>query len=304
MLKPQNTHIPLDLGLRVGLEWSLSGLGEIDIQGAGTVAHHAGATLLFHSQIIVLPEHRLGVVVLSNSSTSARVVNKAAVQAITLALETKAGIKQPEQKKPVEVEALLPQELLRQYAGQYASLVGLAEIKSKSDHLHAEVMNRTFQLTPCADGGFSMKYKLLGLFPFSLGELDYFELSRATVAGREILKVSTKSRDLLVAEKISPAPVPESWKKRVGEYRIDNPGDDFLPIENVHLRHEDGLLLMECEVPFFFKGKVRFPLRPISDTEAIFVGLGRGMGETIRVVQINGREALIYSGYVHVKNGD
>jgi len=126
------------------------------------------------------------------------------------------------------------------------------------------------------------------LFPLSLGELDYYEVSRVSIAGHEVLKLSTKGRDLLIAEKISPAPVPESWKKRIGEHRIANMGDDIPLLENVHLRHEDGLLLSECEVPFFFKGKARFILRPISDTEAIIAGLGRGMGETIRVVQVNG----------------
>jgi hypothetical protein len=244
------------------------------------------------------------VVVLSNSSSSSRLVNKAAVQAITLALEAKAGIKQPQARKPVEREAPLQQEELREYTGQYASLAGLVEIKPKSDHLHAEAMNRTFQLAPCADEGFSVKFRLFGLFPISLGELDYYELSRAAIAGHEILKASTKHRDFLVAEKISPVPVPESWKKRVGEYRIDNQGDDFPLLEDVHFRYEDGLLLAECSVPFFFKGMARFPLRPISDTEAIVAGLGHGMGETIRVIQMNGREALLYSGYVHVKNGE
>jgi hypothetical protein len=253
--------------------------------------------------MIVMPEHKLGVVVLSNSSTSTQAVNKAAIQAITLALKVKTGIEQPQKKKPVEIEAPLRQEVRRSYPGTYASIMGIAEIISKSDHLHVEAMNRTFQLTPCADEGFSVKYKILGLFPFSLGELDYYEVSRAAIAGHEILKVSTKGRDLLIAEKISAAPVPEQWKNRVGEYRIDNPGDDFLPLENIHLRYEDGLLLMEFEVPFFFKGKVRFPLRPISDTEAIIAGLGRGMGETIKVVPVNGGEALLYSGYLLVKNG-
>jgi hypothetical protein len=282
----------------------LSGLGDIDIQGAGIVAHHAGATLVFHGQMIVMPEHKLGVVVLSNSSASTQVVNKAAIQAITLALMAKTGIEQPQKKKPVEVEAPLRQDVLREYPGTYASVMGMAEITPKSDHLHVKAMNRTFQLTPCADEGFSVKYKILGLFPFSLGELDYYEVSRAAIAGHEILKVSTKGRDLLVAEKITAAPVPEPWKNRVGEYRIDNPGDDFLPLENIYLRYEDGLLLMEFEVPFFFKGKVRFPLRPISDTEAIIAGLGRGMGETIKVVPVNGRGALRYSGYLLVKNGE
>ena len=304
MFKPQNTHIPLDLGLHIGLEWAMSGLGDIDIQGAGIVAHHAGGTLVFRGQMIVIPGHKLGVVVLSNSSTSTQVVNKAAIQAITLALKAKTGIEQPQKKKPVEVEAPLRQDVLREYPGTYASIMGIAEITSKSGHLHVKAMNRTFQLAPCADEGFSVKYKILGLFTFSLGELDYYEVSRAAIAGHEILKVSTKGRDLLIAEKISAVPVPEPWKNRVGEYRIDNPGDDFPLLENFHLRYEDGLLLAECEVPFFFKGKARFPLRPISDTEAIIAGLGRGMGETIKVVQVNGGEALRYSGYLLVKNGE
>ncbi len=74
MLRPQNADVPLDLNFRVGLGWMLSGLGEIEFSGAGPVAHHAGGTALFHSQVIVLPAHKLGVVVLSNSASSRKVV--------------------------------------------------------------------------------------------------------------------------------------------------------------------------------------------------------------------------------------
>jgi len=298
MFRPQNVHVPLDLGLRMGLGWALSGLGDIDIQNAGIVAHHAGTSLLFHNQIILLPGHALGVVVLANSSTASKVVNKVAVRAITLALEAKAGIRQPEQKKPVIVDALLAQEVQQDYAGHYASLAGLATIKSKEDHLHVEVMNRTFQLLPLADGRYGIKYRLLGLFEFSLGELDYYELSRATVAGREILLTSTKGRDMVIAEKIRQQPVPDAWLKRVGQYRIENQGDDFPLLEDIRLRLDDGVLLAECAVPFFFKGVARMPLLAISDTEAVVAGLGRGMGETIRVVPGNGGATLLYSGYV------
>jgi hypothetical protein len=298
MLRPQNLQVPLDLGLRTGIGWVLSGLGDIDIQDAGAVAHHAGATLMFHSQLIVLPEHKLGVVVLANSSTSSRVVSKAAVQAITLALEAKAGIRQPVQLKPLEVEAPLQQEVLRDYSGRYASIAGLAEITPKMDHLHAEVMNRTFQLTRCSDGGFNVKYRLLGLFEIKLGELDYYELSHSIVAGCEILKARTKGRELLVAEKINPVPIPEAWQKPAGKYLIKNLGDDFPLIEDIRIQYRDGLLLAECSVPFFFKGTARFPLKPMSDSEVIITGLGRGMGETIRVVQFEEAEALRYSGYI------
>lgn len=298
MLTKQNTAVPLDLGLRVGLGWMLSGLGDIDIQNAGIVAHHAGSTILFHSMMIVLPEHKLGVVVLANSSTSHRTANKAAVQAITLALEAKTGIKQPEPKKPVPITAVLLPELMRDYVGMYASMAGLAEIIPKDEHFHTEVMGRTFQLDPHGNNRFGIKYRVLGIFEISLGELDYYEVSHARIGGREILKAGTKGRDMLIAEKIHPAPVPPAWLKRIGEYQIENLGDDFPVLDKVRLRLQDGLLIAECTVPFFYKGTVRFPLTPVSDTEAVIAGLGRGMGETIRVISVNNRELLAYSGYV------
>jgi len=49
---------------------------DIDIRNGGAVAHHAGATLLFHGQMIVLPERKLGVVVLANSDTRREFVGK------------------------------------------------------------------------------------------------------------------------------------------------------------------------------------------------------------------------------------
>jgi ABC-type phosphate transport system permease subunit len=46
------------------------------------------------------------------------------------------------------------------------------------------------------------------------------------------------------------------------------------------------------------KGKLQFALKPISDTEAVIYGLGRGMGETIGVVTVGNDEMLTYSGYL------
>ena len=70
MLRPQNEAVALDLDFKIGLGWALSGLGQINIRNAGKVIHHNGGTPLFHSQMILLPEHKLGVVVLSNSAAS------------------------------------------------------------------------------------------------------------------------------------------------------------------------------------------------------------------------------------------
>jgi hypothetical protein len=46
------------------------------------------------------------------------------------------------------------------------------------------------------------------------------------------------------------------------------------------------------------KQELKLALRPISDTEAIVVGLGNGEGGVVRVIKENGQDKLFYSGYV------
>ena len=303
MLRPQNTDIPLDLDFRVGLGWMLWGLGDIDIRNGGPVAHHAGATLLFHGQLIVLPERKLGVVVLANSDTAGGVVGKVAAEALKLALEAKTGERQPEWEKPGGGEGSLPSEALHRYEGWYSTPFGAVKVRRKSGELRVDVMNRTLRLIPRADGSLGLQYRLLGLFPIRIEELDDIGLSRADVAGREILAARMHGREFPIGERIRPVPVPAEWLGRTGEYEIANPGEDAVLLEKLHLRAEDGFLLADYSIPLLFPGTASFAVAPIYGDEAVIQGFGRGMGETIRVVTVNGENMLSYSGYLMRKRG-
>jgi hypothetical protein len=48
---------------------------------------------------------------------------------------------------------------------------------------------------------------------------------------------------------------------------------------------------------------VSFAVAPVSDAEAVIPGFGRGMGETLREVTVNGESMLSYSGYLLRKKG-
>ncbi|MFA5073638.1 MAG: serine hydrolase domain-containing protein [Nitrospirota bacterium] len=298
MFKVQNRGVELDLGLQVGLGWLMGNLGEITIQNAGTVAHHAGTTLMFRSQIIMLPQHKLGVIVLANSSTAGRAVARIATQALSEALEVKTGIKQPSYVRSKRADVILPPYIRDQYAGYYASLLGMAAIIPRSDHFQVEAMKRNFRLVPLANSRFGVQYVLFGLFPFSFRALDLYEISYGSISGHEILKATIHNSDLLIAEKIQPTPIPQAWLDRMGAYTIVNLENDLPVLENIKLFYEDGFLIMECSLPFLMKGTMRYPLKPLTNTEAVLAGLGRGLGETISVVTINGKEMLSYSGYV------
>ena len=71
-------------------------------------------------------------------------------------------------------------------------------------------------LLPRVDGMLSMKYKLFGLIPISLRELDDVGISRAVAAGREVLIARSQVLDMVFGEKISPPSVPQKWLDRVG----------------------------------------------------------------------------------------
>ena len=303
MLRPQNADVPIDLDFRVGLGWMLGGLGDIDIRNGGPVAHHAGATLLFHGQMIVLPERKLGVVVLSNSDTAGRVVGKVAAEALKLALEAKTGDRQPAWEKPEGGEGSLSKEALQRYEGWYATPVGAVKVRKTSGGLRADVMNRTLRLIPRADGSLGLQYRLLGLFPIRIEELDGVGISRADVAGREILAARVHGREFPIGERMRPVPVPAQWLGRTGEYGIANLGEDAVLLEKVTLRADDGFLYVDFSIPLLFPGTMNFAVAPISDDEAVIRGFGRGMGETVRAVTLNGENMLSYSGYLLRKKG-
>lgn len=306
MLRPQNTDVPLDLNFRVGLAWQLSGLGDINIRNAGTVAHHSGATINHHAMLLVLPDHKLGVVVLSNSATSARVVNKIAVEMLKLALEAKTGVKQPEEKNSQSIafqDAPLT-DAQQQYEGRYQTMMGMVPVANKKDYLRAEAMGTSLRLLPRNDGMLGLQYKFFGLFTVSLGDLDRVGISRETVSGHDILKASLDGQELLIGERIHAAPVPESWKKKLGKYDIINAGDDAMLAKDISLKIEDNYFFIEYSLPLMIKGPLRFALNPLSENEAVIAGLGRGMGETIRVVHRNNEELIRYSGYLLRKHKD
>jgi CubicO group peptidase (beta-lactamase class C family) len=296
MLRPQNVKVPLDMDIYTGLAWALDGLGNTEIKDAGPVAHHGGSLPFFNSQLLVLPEQKLGVIVLTNSSTRPAVDN-VATETLILALEAKTGIKQPPRAMPQERSKPLSPEEIRLFAGNYATPIGLIKAYGKSGSLEVEMLGHKLGLVPRADGMLAMKYKLFGLIPFSLKELDDVGVSRVEAAGHEVLLARSHSLDMIFGEKIVAPAVPEKWLERVGVYEIANKGNDILFFDNVRVAQQDGFLVVKYSAPLVADDDVSFPIAPISDTEAIFLGLGSGMGETIRAITIDGQERLQYSGY-------
>lgn len=296
MFRQQNRNVALDGNFPIGLGWMLGGLGSINIANAGTVAHHGGATLYHRAQLIVLPDVKLGIVVLSNSGSAGKAVNDIATEALKLAVEIKTGRKQPEHSQ-VATGGVLSDQELQAYAGNYTTIGGVASLAPRSGYLQAELAGTSLRLVPRQDKQLQLQYRLLGLIPIDLGELSRFGIRREIVDGHELLRATDGVHELLVAEKVIPEPISPAWRSRLGRYQIANIGDDVTMVDNIELREEGGLLLIDYRLVEFGGARVSNVLRPISDNEAVLAGLWRGMGETVRVAVNGGVEQLVYSGY-------
>jgi CubicO group peptidase (beta-lactamase class C family) len=295
MLRPQNSDVPLDLGFRVGLGWMLSTLGGEPIEGGGPVAHHAGATLNFRSQLYLLPEHKLGVIVASNSASAGPVVNRLAQQALALALEVKTGIRQPEAAPPEPPrQAPWPSEALQAYVGDYTTLVGLVQVRLDGNQLHAEFGGQRLQLLPQPDGTLRLRYKLLGLIPVGLGELDRVNIELRRVADRPLLVARIGTQQMLAGERL-PAATPID-PTVLGSYAPEVfPGEHVL-VERVVVSQVGDRLVARTQL----KGQPLNPagivLRPIPGDAFEVLGLLAEGGDVARRER-GAPDGFSFSGY-------
>lgn len=298
MLRPQNADVPLDLDFRIGLGWMLSPFGASAIENAGPVAIHNGATAYFRSQLYLLPEHKLGVVVLANSSTAGELAGQVARETLFLALEAKAGIRQPARARPQPVAGPLPAATVDNAVGAYATVAGFARLHGDANDLRADAVGHSFKLVPRSDGLLGLDYRLLGFIPIDLGSLGEVGFSRRQVAGRDLLVARSGKLEMLAGQRLAPPADLGPWRERLGEYRIANLGDDQALVERIRVMEEDGFLLVEMTMAGPTRQTVRLPLMPLSDSEAILLnGLADG-GETVRRVVLDGEEGFAYSGYL------
>lgn len=288
-LEPQYPGLPLDFGQRFGLGWMLSGL---PIEGGGKQAWHNGGTKAFLSQMALLPEKKLGVVVIANADCAGNLVYDAAEEALKLALEIRDGIVQP--PKQLAPEIALPRETLAGYVGDYSLMGSLARISLGKKRLRLHVLNYVLDLVPVSPTYFRVEYNLLGLksVPIPFPPIEFTE-----VDGRRFAIL--RDRVLVPAEKIPAYPVPESWHRYTGNYRLLNPDAEFLvSLEHCRLEIEGGKLLMDIRISGIEKREVKVVMVPLNEREVYSFGLGRNVGDVSYAFSENGRFYTRYSGYL------
>jgi CubicO group peptidase (beta-lactamase class C family) len=296
MLRPQNGAVALDFERRIGLGWFLDYVGKANEK----IATHSGGTPLFRTTLVILPEKKIGVVVLTNSAEGGRIYGKIAKEALKLALEAKTGNAVEKREHQVTPpDKMVSEEMLQSFVGRYATLNMLGSIERNKNKLDANMGSYEFRLIPSSNGKFGVERKFLGIFPLKkIGNLKLAKIRtmHMDLDNRELLIVRYDGRHWFTAEKIDPLPLPDTWKNVLGEYQITNPDPQGSP-QDLTLSHEKGVLVLSYKMPIWYAGKAKLYLNPISETEAITLGIGRSSGETMRIVKIDNEQHLHFWGF-------
>jgi len=264
----------------------------LPIEGGGRQAWHNGGTKAFLSQMALLPEKKLGVVVVANADCAGNLVYETAEEVLKLALEIRDGIVQS--PKPLAPEITLPRESLAGYVGDYSLMGSLARISLGKKRLRLHVLNYVLDLVPVSPTHFRVEYNLLGLksVPIPFPPVEFAE-----VDGRRFAIL--RDRVLVPAEKIPAYPIPEAWHRYVGHYRMVYPDAEFLVnLEHCRLEIEAGKLLMDIRISGIEKREVKVVMVPLNEHEVYSFGLGRNVGDVSYAFSENGRLYTRYSGYL------
>ncbi len=296
MLRPQNETVTLDFGQHIGLGWFLNNARYKNLK----IASHGGATPLFRTSLAILPQEKIGVVMLTNSTEGGRIHGQIANEALKLALEAKIG--SSVENKDIRIEPpdkMASEEMLQSFVGRYATLNMLGAVGRKEKTLNAYFEGYKFRLIPSSNGQFGVERRLLGIFPLNkIGNLELakIQVRHTNFAGRELLTIHSDDRHWFSAEKIDPLTLPQAWENALGKYKVINPDPHSSP-EDISLSNKEGVLLLRYKFPLWYAGTAQTYLIPISETEAITLGIGRNSGETMRMIDIDGEKELSFWGY-------
>jgi hypothetical protein len=203
-------HRPTDPDLSA-LGWH--GVGSLE--SGELLVHGAGGHRGFVASITYIPEPGIGLVVLSNGNDYENYREELALGTITLMLETKTGVRQPEDP-PVERVAV-DKALLKEYCGTYLTIQygDLRVYTSWLGRLKLAFGGHRFNLTPESRNSFRITHPLT-----DVGYLTLSFFPDQPVQG-DIAVLNLQNKLFEVGRRRRPIRRTELWDELVGNYVIE-----------------------------------------------------------------------------------
>jgi hypothetical protein len=303
MFKPQFEGLSTDFGHKMGMAWMLSGLS---VPGGQPLAWHNGGYPPYQAHVSLLPDQKLGVIILTNSDEAAQFITQLGTRALELAHETKYGApptrdSAKQAPKPVQIS----HNDLARYAGHYAMFNGqLGSITVDGNQLKTSLFDRSFTLQPISADTFVLKANVaFGLISIPIETLS---VRFQTVQGRDVAVLNGLPAPFAF-ERIPRAEIPGAWRKRAGNYHADTSDEQF-DFKQAELTIESGILVFKVVLAprngVDPETRTTFALQAVSDHEAVVAGIGNGEGCVVRAMDSSNGTELVYSGFRFARTGN
>ena len=175
----------------------------------------------------------------------------------------------------------------------------VCQLVTNNGNFVAQFGNDSLQLVADGSGSYSLKANVLGFLSVTPDQLKGIKVFFETINGREVMLFQKYGSKMLFAEKITPILLPDSWKASSGTYEIVNKTD--LPaslMDEITIKLENGFLIAGFKL---MGEKAQCVILPLSETDGIIAGLGRGTGDTVTLKTVNGQQFATISGLEYKK---
>ena len=289
MLTPQYPGNSMDMSFVNGLGWFI---GKPGLDHGGKVIWHDGGTPNFFSLVVLIPERKLGLTILTNSSTGALMNHTLSVEILKALLKENHQIAAPSSQEMPHSD-MLPQKM-RNMTGRFFSISGIINVFISGKQLIAKLPSGAFRLKPHCDGWFGVLFMLFGFLPLNLKKLAMIRIGIREINGEKVFALEQLGFRSAQGQQYRPLRSSEVWKQRTGEYVCVNEKNPRLKSFKL-IDTPDGLALSAVVDKI---GRLKLFLNVVNDSEAITAGFGRYTGETIHGFE----DALTVFGLQFKKN--
>jgi CubicO group peptidase (beta-lactamase class C family) len=292
MFTVQNPGVEADVGFQIGLNFWIV---PVDQLPGERVVGHGGDLDPYHALVLLLPDRGLAVNIQANSIegigsfTLADIASQALRAAVRATGQT--PIAPAATKAPSVVPA--PAEVAR-WSGTYSSPLGVVRVRPQGRGIQVFLMGLWLDGVPRADGSIGLEARVVGL-KLPIAVLETISLRPTTVDGKPVLALLIGALPYGVAVRVEPEAPSAAWKARMGTYKASNPTPgDVADLVQLSVDPNTGVFLFGVRA---FGQMVTVPVHPLSDTEAVTIGYGRNLGETLAATD----QSLAFGGSVFTR---
>ncbi|HEY4220378.1 MAG TPA: serine hydrolase domain-containing protein, partial [Myxococcota bacterium] len=273
--------VPLDLDWRTGFGLNDNRAWAPEL---GPVYWHSGATLAFTAELVVCPRAHVAVIVLTNTREAGMLPSLVAWDVLDAAIREHDGVvvrHQPALRAPS-----FSADELDSFAGTYPTEYGTITLARDGGELRGRAFDEVLELVPTQRRTFLPIVLGLGVIPVVPDLLRGIELSFADVVvdGKPARALVSHQRglSLLRGVRVLPVSLSPAWRERVGHWSNPQRVTDQITVDGVDISEDNGFLMARVHISHTPK-PLAVPLTPLDDDTALTAGVGRYLGETVRV---------------------